>query len=114
MKTLNLTVWERLQLSNVLSEQRGNLAQIRRYLRVLDAVELNETERLEIDLQVVQQDGQPPQFHWREGAGKFDIELEDADFDILAEVVRSYVRWPANRLIVAMLDKIEAAAAAAD
>jgi len=112
MKTLRLTVWERLQLANVLNEQRGNLAQIRRYLRVLDAVELNEKERLKIDLQVVQRDGRPPQFQWREDADKFDIELEDADFDILAEVVRSYVQWPANRLIVTMLDKIEAAAAA--
>lgn len=109
MKTLSLTVWERLQLAGVLGEQRGNLAQIRRYLRVLDAVELSEAERLEIGLQIVQQDGQPPQFRWREDAGEFNIELEDADFDILAEATHSYDQWPANRLIVTMLDKIEAA-----
>lgn len=103
MKTISLTVFERLQLMGWLNQRQGDLRFLRRAMRVLDALELSEEEREEVGL--VEADGM---LRWQDQERVFRIELEDADFALLAEAVGGK-GWPVNPLILAMLERIEQA-----
>lgn len=104
MKKLSLTVFERLQLVGWLNRQeQGGLVHLRRALRVLDRLALSEEERAEVGYE--QQEGL---IRWRDVEREFEIELEDEDFAILEPAIKD--RWPVNRDILRMLEKLNAEA----
>lgn len=105
MKTLHLTTWERTSLAGFIAQQRGDLAQLRRFMRLLDILELDDEDRAAVGWKETE-NGQAA---WVEAEHEFELEFEDADFDLLAKTALPFNGWPANRLVVTMLDKIEAA-----
>ena len=103
VKTLDLTVFERIKLLEWLGQQQGDLAAIRRALPVLDALELSEQERREVEF--VEHPG--GRMTWKDADRTFTIELEDAQFDVLTPALRA--QWPMARPILEMLEKLESA-----
>ena len=103
MIALELTTFERLTLGNWVAQQKGDLRQIRQWIQVLDVLELSEAEKNAVGY-VQHPNGQAV---WKETERTFEIALEYALFALLQPALKA--PWPANRLILAMLDKIEAA-----
>lgn len=103
MKTLELTVFERVQLLDWLGRQQGTLAEIRRALPVMDVLELSDEEKVQVEF-VQHANGRVT---WKDTDRMFALELEDAQFDVLKPALQS--QWPMARPILAMLEKIEAA-----
>lgn len=101
MKTLFLNTFERLQLVGWLTrpEQGGGLLYLRRALRVLDRLVLNEQERVEVGYE--QQEGV---IRWRDVKREFEIDLEDEDFAILEPAIKD--SWPVDQNIGVMLEKL--------
>ena len=103
MINLQLTTFERLMLVGWVAQQRvQGLLLIRQWIQVLDVLELSEAEKAEVGF-VLHPDGRAV---WKEPERTFEIGLEDAQFALLQQALKA--EWPANRLILQMLDKLEA------
>ena len=102
MINLQLTTFERLTLVGWVAQQKGDLRAIRQWIQVLDVLELSEAEKAEVGF-VLHPDGRAM---WEEPERTFELELEDAQFALLQQALKA--EWPANRLILQMLDKLEA------
>ena len=102
MINLQLTTFERLTLVGWVAQQKGDLRAIRQWIQVLDVLELSEAEKAEVEF-VQHPDGRAV---WKESEQTFELELEDAQFALLQQALKA--EWPANRLILQMLDKLEA------
>lgn len=104
MKTLTLDIWERVQLTTLMAQQRGNPAQYRRSIRVLDVVELSEEEREAVGYEATVTDGRLD-FNWKH-EWKYELSFEDADWKTLTAAVTSFGGWPTDRRVGALLDKL--------
>ena len=103
MINLQLTTFERLMLVGWVGQQRvQGLLLIRQWIQVLDVLELSEAEKHAVGY-VLHPSGQAV---WNEAQRTFELELEDAQFALLQQALKA--EWPANRLILQMLDKLEA------
>lgn len=122
MKNLELTTWERMQLVECVPE-RGFTRDLRKYLRLLDILELTPEERGKVgwtETPVIRQGlpvinphtgmpvvgvtvGQPQK--------TFELAFEDADLDLLVKLVGLRETWPFKGLdgqrTEALLDKLE-------
>ena len=105
MKTLTLNIWERVQLTQLMAQQRGNPQQYRKSIRVLDVVELTEDEQETVGYKAtVTTDGRLD-FNWQHERD-FELSFEDADFKTLTDAVYSFSGWPTDRRVGALLDKL--------
>ena len=102
MKTLSLTVFERLQLAGWLNQQRGDMRFLRRAMRLLDQLELTDEEKQGVGFV----DVGGGVFRWDESEQEFTINVADDEFALLRSALK-WQEWPVNPLILAMLDKIE-------
>jgi hypothetical protein len=113
MRKLELTTWERVNLAGIISQQRGNLAQVRRFLRLLDELELTEEEKEFVgwNLRVVVDEGdnrvELPQWARDKANHLFEVVLEDADFDLLRKTALGFDKWTINQPTLVMLEKLE-------
>ena len=90
MKTIELTVWERVNLVGVARGQTAkDLDGLRQWLKILEILNLTEEEQVEIGLV---QDGQS--FQWEDAERLFEMEFEDADYKLLKDVVKAKSDWP--------------------
>ena len=105
MKTLNLNIWERVQLTTLIAQQRGNPAQYRRFVRVLDVVELTEDEQKAVGYEATVI-GNRLDFNWKQDR-EYELSFEDADFVTLIKAVFSFEGWLTDRRVGTLLDKIE-------
>jgi hypothetical protein len=104
VKTLNLTIWERVQLTTLMAQQRGNPQQYRKSIRVLDVVELNEEEQEAVGYEATVTNGRLD-FNWKHERD-FELSFEDADYKTLTMAVTSFDGWPTDRRVGALLDKL--------
>lgn len=104
MKTLNLNIWERVQLTSLMAQQRGTPQQYRRFIRVLDVVEMSEAEVKTTGYKANVVNGRLD-FSW-EQAQNFELEFEDADYKTLITAVTSFIGWPTDRRVGPLLDKL--------
>jgi len=102
MKTLKFTTWERVQLLTCIPAQ-DTVSNVRKHLRIMDVLELNEDEQKLVDFTNVGQG-----FQWaREKADyEFELAFEDSDLEHLVKLVEGRTDWPSTRLTVVLLDKI--------
>ena len=101
MKKLELTTFERMALAQWVNQQKGDLRTIRSLIRLLDKLELSDDEERAVGF--VQVDDR---LMWTDQDRTFPLQLEDAEFDLLAPALEA--EWQADRLILAMLEKIAA------
>jgi len=102
MKALDLTTFERMTLAQWVNQQKGDLRKIRQLIKLLDKLELSEEEKRAVGW--VQVDNQ---MMWKAKDRVFDLEFEDAEFDLLLPALKA--EWPADRVVLAMLEKLEEA-----
>lgn len=102
MKTLELTTWERVQLLTCIPAQ-DTVSNVRKHLRVMDILELNEDEQKLVGFTNVGQG-----FEWARDKADYEFELtfEDSDLEHLVKLVEGRDNWPSTRLTVVLLDKI--------
>lgn len=105
MATVKLTTWERLTLLGVVNGQQGDLRRLRRLLSLVGALELSEAERELVGLQ--EENGQ---IKWQDAGHEFELELAEADFEVLKQVAMGYNGWQVGQgaLVLRMLDKLGA------
>lgn len=124
MKQLELNTWQRTQLAACVPG-RGTTSDFRKYMRILDIVELTQEERDEVGWveTLVVRDGKPavnPQTgiplinaRWQEPDLTFELSFEDADFDVLMALVETRETWairgPEGKRTEALLDKLKEA-----
>ena len=124
MKTLELTTWERTQLMACVPE-RGTTSDMRKYMRILNVLELTQEERDEVGWteSLVIQDGKPainPQtgiplinITVQKPELAFKLSLEDADFGNLMALVDTRETWairgPDGKRTEVLLDKLKEA-----
>lgn len=122
MRETHLTTWERMQLVTCVPE-RGRTNDLRKYMRLLNILDLTPEEKEEVEWTetLVLQDGQPvlnPQtgvpvanITVQKPELVFELSFEDADFDILMELVDARETWairgPDGKRTEALLDKLE-------
>jgi hypothetical protein len=106
MKTLQLTTWERTTLALLIARQRGDLAMLRRYFRLLDVLELSEDERKLVGWELTDSSNGNIAT-WQRAEHAFQIELEDADFALLQNTAMSWDGWQPTELTLSMLEKLE-------
>jgi len=111
MKNLKLTTWDRIQLVRCIPNQ-GSITDIAKYLRLVDVLELSESEGNEVGLREFTMPG--PQgmmkgFEWNDQEREFDLTFEDADFGLLQRLVAQYNEWPRNPFTLELKEKLEEA-----
>jgi len=106
MKTIELTTWERVQLTLVVGSQvpgRNTVAAVRLGCKALDVLELTEEEKLKVGWMVLPDS----RIEWRLGdTTKWPLEFTDDVWNFIKQRVKAYQDWPVNRLTNALLDKI--------
>jgi len=105
MIELELTTWERVQLYAVLGAQRGDVALIRRLIKVLDMLELTDDEKEAVGYEDISAGAAK----WEKRDHIFIIMLEKEQFNLLVEIAKDFKDWPASRFVVDLFDKLEAA-----
>ncbi len=105
MKILTFNIWERVQLTQLMAQQHGTPQQYRRYIRVLDVVEMTEAEIEATGYKATITDGRLD-FNWAYEQD-FELEFEDADYKTMIKAVTSFEGWPTDRRVGALLDKLE-------
>ena len=104
MKVISLTVWERVSLLGVIDNQRGGMfSDVRNMLRLIDVLALSDDDKAAVGFRVA--DGEAK---WDKVEHEFKIELEDADFERLYELCRSFRGWPFNKNVSQLEDKLQA------
>ena len=102
MKQLDLTTFERMTLAQWVNQQKGDLRKIRQLIKLLDKLELSEQEKRAVGWVQVEN-----QMMWKDKERTFDLEFEDDQFDLLLPALEG--KWPADRVVLAMLEKLEEA-----
>ena len=109
MKDLKLTTWDRIQLVRCIPNE-GTIIDIAKYLRLVDVLELNESESDEVGLQELSMPGpmgQIKRFEWDDLEREFDLTFEDADFTLLQRLTKQYQNWPRSHLTLELKAKLE-------
>lgn len=105
MYTLILTTFERMQLLAWLNRQSGDIGYIRRALDLVNKLELNPEEKALVGWRE-----EAGQLQWHDASREFQISMTEAELRILQPALQA--QWPVNKLILAMLDKLELALSA--
>lgn len=108
---LSLTTWERVQLSRLVGQLRGNVALLRKAGRVLDAVELSEAEQEAVGFNTIVRPDGSVSAQWRDAAREFEVEIADREAAmLLRRTFQQCEDWRvADRALVeALAEKIEA------
>ena len=86
---LSLTVWERLVLLQTLPEDVPR-SKLNQYLRLDAALSLTPEERDEVGMANVQGGG----VTWKDQERRFDVEIDQADFEVLFDQCQARQAWP--------------------
>lgn len=93
-KEITFTVWELLNVFGIAGSQEGNAAQMRRWWRILDALEPPEDQKSELGWQEVGEMGvtvNPLHFDL-----VYVVTLTEKDFKLLAKAVVDFNGWRAG------------------
>jgi len=93
MPNVTLTTWERIKLSNVLGGLSGlNLAMLRKASKLLDKVELSESQKEEIEFMESTRPNGTIQFTWKE-IKDWDLEFDKEELALLSNAVEQFNGW---------------------
>lgn len=91
MLKLELTVWQRIMCVQTLNAQAGHISTIRKALKLLEILELNEEERVAVGLRELQ----PGQYMWTDTQRRFELEIKDRELAaFLRRAVEQFGQWP--------------------
>lgn len=96
---LQLNTWERVRLTQILGELRGNLAMLRKAGKAMDTLELDETEKAEVKFQTVVKENGGVGYQWQDAEHEFDVELRDREaVALLKRAFQQYEGWMVSEL----------------
>ena len=88
---LSLTTWQRVMLSTVVGNMRGDVRLMRKAMQAMDVLELTPEEIEEVNFRIMP-NGQPA---WNNTDLRFDIEIEDASIGaLMKQGVEGFDAWP--------------------
>lgn len=98
-----LTTWDRISLLRMIEAQSGDMKFVRQAGRLMDALELTEAEQTAVGMAQAANGV----VTWQDAARTFEIEVRDADAQLLRDLFTKHV-WPgvAARLVVALAEKL--------
>ena len=102
MRKINLTTWERVQLLTCVPAQ-DTVSNVRKHLRIMDILELDEDEQKLVEFTNV---GQGFQWARDKQDHEFELTFEDSDLEHLVKLVEGREDWPSTKLTVVLLDKV--------
>jgi hypothetical protein len=106
MKNINLNIWERLQLTMVISKQQGDWNRGRILVKLLDKLVLSEEEEKEIKLSRINMSDGSQQLSWEDKEKEYPITFENAEYDILYVIADSYGEWKPDKRVMILQDKM--------
>lgn len=103
---LSLNTWQRIMCVQALNAQTGHISAIRKALKLLDILELNEEERAAVQLRELQAGG----YAWQDTERRFGVEIADRELAaFLKRAVGNYSNWPVEhaRLVTDLFEQLE-------
>jgi len=102
MKDMELDIWERITLVDVISrpEKTTDLSEVRKRLRLLEVLELSEEEVGEVGLKT-----EGTRITWKDNVST-PITLEDADFEALAAIAKGWQHWRVSKQVDVLAEKL--------
>ena len=82
-KTIKITEQQRANLISVIGLQQGNVSEVRNNIKLLDKFEINTNNKEE-----------------------YEFELTGDEFKQLQKVVKNFERWPSQRWVIDLFDRI--------
>ena len=109
MKTIELSIWERLNIFGIISAQGGQLDRVRKLLRILDVIDFSEDEIKKIKLTKTILPNNSVTYDWdRKIENKnFTLEFEDEHAELLKEILKNYTNWIVDKRVITLMDKVE-------
>lgn len=114
--TLKLTTWDRLNLTAIVGKQNGDARFMRKAHKILDAIEMNDTEREAINFRQLRDDnGQPVVddegrsiFAWDKNDEEWTVELKDPDAGALLKQIVQEHKWTAaeHSRVIPLFDRL--------
>jgi hypothetical protein len=103
MKSIELTIWQRFAILQVLGSLRGDLSVMRRGSKIMDKVELTSEEKNSANVQSVGQS-----ISW-EGTATKVIEFSEPEFALIKRTVKEYQGWNMSSMdeLFDLVDKLE-------
>lgn len=99
---LNLTTWQRVQLSLIIGATKGAASTIRKAVKLLDMLEMNDEEKAAVGFE---QKG--PSFTWKDADTRWAVEIKDGNLEsFLVETVKAYDKWPVDVNVIDLLDQL--------
>jgi hypothetical protein len=99
---LHFNPWQRIQLSLLVGGVKGAAAEIRKAVKLLDILEMNDAEKAEIGLRI---DG--AMMVWEKKDYDFEVEIKDANLlSYLKTLVAQKSDWPVNKDAVGLFDQL--------
>jgi hypothetical protein len=100
---IELTIWQRFALLQVLGGLRGDLGTLRLGAKVMDKVELSEAEKREAGVKA-----QGSAITWS-GQATATVSLSQQEADLVRRVVTEYRAWPMDNAgeLFELVDKLE-------
>jgi hypothetical protein len=94
MPKFQLTTWDRLTISGLVGQLRGDAALMHKAIKVFDAVDLTEEENKEINMRQIG----PNAIQWDQPDRRWEIEIKDREAaSLVLKVVRENSSWPAAK-----------------
>jgi hypothetical protein len=92
MAKFQLTTWDRLTISGLVGQLRGDAALMHKAIKVFDAVDLTEEENAEINMRQIG----PNAIQWDQPDRKWEIEIKDKEAaNLIVRVVKENTTWQA-------------------
>ena len=107
MKEVKLDMYNRLTIVNSLSTEKGDVGKLRKIMKILDAIEPSAEEKEAMGMKQVPNGG--VQWDPEKGIELVSIKIDSGDFEIMLSILNAKNDWPADRRIVDMFNRLDAA-----
>ena len=97
-----LNCWERITLTSIIGNIRGNVMSYRKASKVLDLLELSAEERSQVELRAIA----PNQFTWNDRKKEWEIFFSEELFDFIKKVMLATESLPFDKQTGILLDKM--------
>src|SRR3990167_10195123 len=104
---IKLGIGERLVLTSILSEYRGQAGGIYQVFKMIEKAEIGEKEIKEIELKSVVNERGRVNTNWNKRKEKEKtIELTDAQYELLKGIINTKQDFEINRFLISLLEKL--------
>lgn len=100
--TLTLDTWQRMTLLTMVNNVKGDLRTVRKALKAIDALEMSAEEREAVGLT----EHPTGAITWKDGAHRFELEVDDNTAAFLRAQVEAKSDWPVSGDVVDLCEQL--------